>query len=210
MLLHIRPKLLCPFRDCAIVDLTIEPFGLTLRGDRELRTGHPYPNKRYFVASRRSTRKALDGILIETPEHVPAYRYTARWSIAAQLLITHHVSCEVLDRDFDVASEDSTLWLAYYDSLGGWRSRDPSGGWGKRQSEPLMEFLPGENGPWPSDAINERGWIIERRDVLKMPTIERERFLTTGNFLGRKPTPETAFRLHAPGRGDPQSPHLLR
>jgi hypothetical protein len=68
-----------------------------------------------------------------------------------------------------------------------------------------MEFLPGERGPRPGDIVNEQGWIVERHDNLRMPTIERERFLATGNFVDRRPTPETALQTDTPGRPDAHS-----
>jgi hypothetical protein len=145
MLLHIIPKLFSTVRDCTIADLTIEPFGLQLRGGVELRTVRPYLNKRYAVAARRIGRKALDGILIETPEPISAYSYTARWAIEAQHLVTHHVTCKLLDRDFDAASEDSVLWYAHSESLGGWISREPD------QIAPLQR---------------ERSWNLKRASMM--------------------------------------------
>jgi Family of unknown function (DUF6012) len=91
------------------------------------------------VAARRVGRKALAGILIETPELVAAYSYTARWAIEAQHLVTHHVSCKLLDRDFDAASENSVLWYAHCESLGGWKSREPDHIAPIRR-EPVMEL----------------------------------------------------------------------
>jgi hypothetical protein len=121
MLLHIIPKLFSGVPHCTIADLTIEPFGLHLRGGVELPTVRPYPNKRYAVAARRIGRKALEGILIETPEPVAAYSYTARWATEAQHRVSHHVTCKLLDRDFDAASKHSVLWYAHSVSLGGWK-----------------------------------------------------------------------------------------
>jgi hypothetical protein len=67
MLLHIRPKLFSYCDAVELVDLEIKPLGLFLRGGRELATRRPYPNKGYVVGCRRAgSRKALDGILIET------------------------------------------------------------------------------------------------------------------------------------------------
>jgi hypothetical protein len=197
MLLHIIPKLFSTVRDCTIADLTIEPFGLQLRGGVELRTVRPYLNKRYAVAARRIGRKALDGILIETPEPISAYSYTARWAIEAQHLVTHHVTCKLLDRDFDAASEDSVLWYAHSESLGGWISREPDQ-IAPLQREPVMELEArvddGERKPGRVDKLTARGLIIERREVFNLPTIEPERLLT-GPDHELRPTPAIALRI---------------
>jgi Family of unknown function (DUF6012) len=86
MLLHIRPKLFAPFKDpVALVDLEITLFGLQFRGGVDLATRRPYPNKRFPVACRREARKALDGILIETPGPVDEFHVTARWATPSLL-----------------------------------------------------------------------------------------------------------------------------
>jgi hypothetical protein len=58
MLMHIRPRIYCPFGDednhhvaVKLIELTLEPLGLYLRDGVELATGRPYPNKSYVVAS---------------------------------------------------------------------------------------------------------------------------------------------------------------
>lgn len=97
MLLHIRPRLFCPFKNVALVDLTIEPLVLQLVGGIDLATGRPYRNKYYTVAYRKQGRKAIDGILIETGNPIEELGYTARWAIEAALLVTHRVLYTALD-----------------------------------------------------------------------------------------------------------------
>jgi hypothetical protein len=60
LLVHIRPKILAPWKEVQLVALTVEPFGLDLRGDVDLMTRRPYPNKDYAVACRKG-RKAIEG-----------------------------------------------------------------------------------------------------------------------------------------------------
>jgi hypothetical protein len=146
MLLHIRPRLFCPFKNVALVDLTIEPLGLQLVGGVDLATGRPYPNKRYTVAYRKQGRKAIDGILIETGNPIEEVRYTARWAIEAALLVTHRVLYTVLDREFDAASDNACLWHGYSGELGGWANRFPAGAKGLAPAaiEPMIEVVPRE------------------------------------------------------------------
>jgi hypothetical protein len=88
----------------ALIDLTVEPFGLYLRGDVDLDTRFPYPNKRIAVACRKKGRKALNGILIQVPTAVD-FEYTARWAVDAQFVSTHRVMHRLLDKELDAASE---------------------------------------------------------------------------------------------------------
>src|ERR1700683_4536693 len=101
MLLHIRPRLFCPFRNTALIDLEIKPLGIHLLGGVDLTTRRHYPNKRYAVACRKRGHKAFDGILIETETRVTDLLYTARWAIEGELCVTHSVDYKVLDHDFD-------------------------------------------------------------------------------------------------------------
>jgi len=200
MLLHLQPRLYSPFKNVAIVDVTIEPFGLRLAGGVDLATGRPYPNNHYAVACRKNkTRKALEGLLIEVPGPVDEWRMTARWSVEAECVVTHRVDYKLLDHDFDTASENQMLWYAACAELGGWSNRWPSPD--LRQSRPVMEVLPREYSEREKpvtyrDTLDvERGLIVERCQTFRLPTIERGR-LTHPRFRGcRFPPLEAAFRL---------------
>ena len=50
-------------------------------------------------------RKAYDGLLIEKETPVDKLRFTARWSIEAEFIVTHTVCYSIIDNDFDAASE---------------------------------------------------------------------------------------------------------
>jgi hypothetical protein len=182
MLLHIRPRLYCPFRNVALIDLEIEPLGIHLRGGVDLRVGRPYPNKWYSVACRKLGRKAMDGILIETPGPVNEFSCRARWAIQAELMVTHSVEYRVIDHDFDAASDSMILWSACCAELGGWSNRRPE----RRErdvplvSEPVMEVVAGRvDVRRAAKDVIRGGWIVERNESFAMPTIERERILQT-------------------------------
>jgi Family of unknown function (DUF6012) len=196
MLLHIRPRLFCPFGNVELVELTIDPLGLHLRGGVDLATRRPYPNKRYAVACRREGRKAIDGILIESSRSVAKLDYTARWVVDAEFVATHRVGYKLLDHEFDAASDNMTLWYATSRSLGGWSSRWPAWAEGlpPATAEPRMEIIPGDASR-AGDVLDARGRIVERREVFSMPTIERERILNPKLDGERTPTLDSAFRL---------------
>jgi hypothetical protein len=195
MLLHIRPRLYSPFRDITkLVKLGIEPFGVEF-GVGELRTGRPYPNRRYAVGCLRRGRKALDGVLIETPKDVDEFRCTARWAVGAELVVTHRVDYKVIDHDFDAASDSMILW---HGTTSGWADRFPTEvkGIALVKLEPMMEIEPRED---PDNRrlnrdLMEGGWIVNRHESFSMPTIERER-ITKPRFGERMPSLEVALQL---------------
>ncbi len=197
MLLHIRPRLYSPFRNVSLIDLEIEPLGVALVGGRDLRTGRPYPNKHYAVACRKQGHKAIDGILIESEAFIEEFRYTARWAVEAELVVTHRVDYKVLDKEFDAASDSMILWHACCGELGGWSSRMPTQT--ERSvpvaTEPVMEVVPRTvDRRRVSEDVVEAGRIVSRHECFAMPTIERERILQTR--LGERiPSVQMAFRL---------------
>ena len=200
MLLHIRPRLFSSFfRQVTVVDLRIAEFDLHLVGGIDLVTRHPYPNRGYFVVCRREGRnKRIDGIFIEMAGWIEAFRCVTRWAFESAWVVEHTVHYKLLDRDFDAASDDMTLWNGYHLEDGGWPDRRPA--WALRavpcRSEPVMHVLPedrdhiGET----DDEEDEAGWIVRRRQRFAMPTIERERLLAP-ELGSRRPGLASAFRL---------------
>lgn len=197
MLLHLRPRILSSFRNVALVDLKIAPLSLQLEGGTDLAVRRPYPNKRYSVACRRKGHKAMDGILIETSSFVRELDYTARWAIEGTMAVTHSVVCQILDRDFDAASEDMTLWYACCEELGGWSDRFPPRDKSAPPTalEPTMEVVAAhvDQRRQASDTIFA-GLIVARKEIFSMPTIERERILDP-RLNDRIPLLSEAFHL---------------
>lgn len=192
MLLHIRPRLISPFKHVALIDLEIAPLGMRLTGGVDLATRRPYPNKRYAVACRKKGHKAIDGILVETKTPVDELHTTARWAIDASVSVTHDVHYKLLDHDFDAASDDAMLWHACCAELGSWSSRLPA----KREPEPMMEIKPRNSDRHSNtrDFVDEKGLITKRIQTYAMPTIERARILDT-RLNTRIPLLDTAFCL---------------
>lgn len=178
MLLHLRPTMLSSETVVSLIDLQVEPFGLYLRGGRELMTGRPYPNKHYNVVCRKKGKKAIRGILLKVDGPVEGFNYTARW-LAGGIVVTHRVSCSILDQEFGAASDDMWLW------------RGTSGGWGNRMPDGFRDAVPmyvqpvmqlvdsSEQRSATVDVVNfKSGWIIDRTQVFAMPTIEPERLFS--------------------------------
>jgi hypothetical protein len=179
MLIHIRPTLYGP-REVAIVDVEIAPLGIKLVGGVDITIGRPYPNKWYKVARRKQGNKAVKGILLETAEPIDKLVCISRWAVAAEFCVTHRVEYQILDRDFDAASDSTILWHACCEELGGWSDRMPKGGnhIPPMARAPRMDVFPDTRHELQSskDTI-ERGVIVYRFDRFAMPTIERQRIL---------------------------------
>ncbi len=197
MLWHISPRLLSPFKNVAIVDVEIRPLGLHLVGGVNLATRRPYRNNRYAVACRKQGQKAIDGLLLETTP-LDDLHITARWTIADAIIVTHHVHYQLLDHDFEAASDDIVLWYACSAEFGGWSNRCPA--WLNPTClgyvSPVMEVDPHNlyQRMKTEDILDEQsGMIISRRQTFAMPTIERDRLLST-KINSRLPPLSAVFR----------------
>lgn len=205
MLLHLVPKLYLAHgaRDLAVelVDLTIEPFGMVLQGGRDLTARKPYPNKNYLVGCRKAGQKAINGVLVELSKPVTTLSTITRWSVDAEVVLTHRVERQILDADFDLISDDMLLWYGTSESLGGWSSRWPKdmapGAPGDLQ--PRMDLWAPEMGGlpqqvWRRDRV-EKGVILERAESIAIPTLESGRLLGPRAKVDRYPEMADAFRV---------------
>lgn len=206
MLIHITPKLFLSNRfvapKCELIDITIEEFGIVLAGNKDLATRRPYPNKNYLVGCKKQGQKAIDGILIDTPNHVPSFTSVARWAINADSIVTHKTNYIVLDEDFDAVSDSMPLWYATGNELGNWSSRWPecSNELIPASAQPRMDVWPATNGGIArqgevTDILGPNGLILERNETFRMPTIERDRILGERAKHERFPAYEDAFQM---------------
>ena len=185
-LLHLVPRFFGSFAAVELVDLSLEPIGLTLRGGMDLATRKPYPNKRYSIACRKRGQRAIEGILVVMKAPVESLDYTARWSVDAEVVVTHRVRYRLLDHEFDAASDDKMLWHACSPSLGGWASRWPKPDDAKSlgSTAPVMvahvsdatHFPEGNAGAPAQHQFAEGGLIVDRHQEFGLPTLERGRF----------------------------------
>jgi hypothetical protein len=199
MLLHLRPTIISSGVLVDLIDLCIEPFGLYLRGGRELMTGRPFPNKRYTVVCRKKGKKAIVGILLQADAPITEFHYIARW-LADGIVVTHRVYRSVLDQDFGAASEDMMFWHGMWR---GWKNRVPEGlrNAVPQQVQPVMQLVD-SSGKTSStlDIVDfETGWITDRTQIFAMPSIEPDR-LSCPEFRERMPALEDAFEARAARR----------
>lgn len=209
MLLHLQPRLFTSHECVDLIDVRIEPFGLTLRNRAEIMARRPYPNKRYLVACRKVGRVAIDGIYISMAERVSDIECTTRWAIDASYVAVHTVQYSIVDDDFDAATADPILWSAFSKGLGGWSCRYPGGRDGRDslgcQCKVAMVVTPEDRKIFErpnaqgvfSDTqgdfkTNSRGNIIGLQQKFRMPTVERDRLLTSSAPV-RHPTIKQAF-----------------
>lgn len=196
MLIHLRPRCFSPFEEVQLVELRIDALNLTLAGGTDLTTGRPYPNKRYAVGCRKIGRKALDGILIETPGRLRSFVAVYRWAINAEHVAEHHVEYSVLDEEYDAVTENMVMWAGASEALGGWSNRWPEGLSGSPASmQPTMEVLRTREKSIRElqDTCNGHGLIARRTERFSMPTVEPERIVTS--VWDRTPTMDHALRL---------------
>ena len=178
MLIHFVPCLRVnqPGARADLMDFTCPEAGLLLQGGKHLKTGAPYPNKQYLAACRNDGRKkAVSGFLVRIPRRLRQFTTTTRWRLADDLTLSHHVGHQVLDDDFDMVTEALLYWYGYGER---WQTRWPESlkGIALVAAQPRMAIVPGDgrNTVQLADRI-ENGIIMERREAIQMPTVERER-----------------------------------
>lgn len=200
MLIHLTPRMFaCRHTEhCTLIDWASVELSLTLKGDKDLIARRPYSNKNYLVACRKVGLKAMNGILIETPQPVREFTAVTRWAIAANHIATHRVRYIVLDNEYDALSENMILWYGMSEYLGGWKSRWPElpEGSTPANTQPRMEVAPqAKKRGEVIDVIDAHGLLIERTELFRLHTIERDRLLNIKeSVVERIPAIEAAFR----------------
>lgn len=202
MLIHIIPRILLARYhrvDCSLIDFSCAELNLVLREGADLTVGRPYPNKTYLVARRSIGRRAVDGILIETPSFVPEFTTITRWAVNGDRVLTHEVRHIMLDEDHDAATESMSLWYAC-----GHAGREFPRRWPEHvnygppvSTQPLMELRPSERHGTCEDTTDASGWLTRRRETFVMHTVERDRIDVLGKAWSsiRTPALETVLRL---------------
>ncbi|KJQ88412.1 DUF6012 family protein [Vibrio sp. S512-13] len=202
MLIHIIPRIYRPIElafigKCQLKKLSIPELDFTLT-DSDLKTGTPYPNKNYFVASRKEGRKHLFGLLIETKKDFASLTVMCEWNIEGldqeQSTATHEIKINLLDNEHDAISTDVLYWKSMSESLGGWEDRTPTI---YKSSVPLwlypdMRLMQSEEQVGVT-AIEQgfNGIVRKQSNKIDVPTIQRERFRTFG--CDRFPGLESAY-----------------
>ncbi|MBF8164316.1 hypothetical protein IVE04_24430 [Pseudomonas mendocina] len=195
MLIHLIPAIVSDL-PCSLVDLTCTELNLNLSGGKELAVRRPYPNKNYQVSCRKVGQKAMNGILVETQTPVQEFTVATRWAVAASHIATHRVHYILAEADFDTVTQEMMLWGSLLAEEGEYQCRYPINGvYGSPlESQPKMEaFKRIKRVGEITDKLGECGALIERFEVFRLPTVERERLHLC--FYGdRMPAIEHAFK----------------
>ena len=177
-LYHIRPRIFSPGVDAVLAELWIDDLGIRLNVE-DVRTGRPYPNKRWHVAHRRIGRKHVDGILLAFSDWPPNFDVLAHWAMdGAKYLFTQRTMYMLMDKDFGAASDDHTPWGPASEETCGCRGtyKDRWPTWARLDNEmPITEVFP-QHQPL-LDVFDEEGRLIDKTEAFALPTIEPERIL---------------------------------
>lgn len=208
MLMHLVPRLFNRFGDVKIdlLDISIPDINLKLLADKDIVARTPYPNKCYYVACKKTGRKAVNGILVDFEKPVDKFSVVTNWLISTRnkqlKQVQHIVNYTVLDRDFNYATDDPTIWYASYNSV--FKNRWPE----KYEHLPPIDLHPNmkvftcDYEPNRGDDIVnhiEDGVIIKRIENYDIPTVEQARLFGNNIRLhgNRMPVVEHAFTSRA-------------
>ncbi|KGG87418.1 hypothetical protein P245_20360 [Comamonas thiooxydans] len=204
MLIHITPRFYAQpghqfqIAECRLLSLQIHELGVDLKSS-DLVTRKPFPNKSHWVGSRNIGRKALEGILFETPGHIPAFTTKARWAVNEEHIVVHEIEYRVLDQEFDTISDNTMLWSAGKMQSLQYPSRWPANmSWESSPGQPYMEIFPDPSGPRSQrqhvrDTVSADRLITLRQESLDMPTLERTRISST-DWTARMPPMNSVIR----------------
>lgn len=182
MLIHLSPQILLPIitDKCRLIKISCPELGISLTGGVDVVGRRPFPNKRYVVACRKEGDKPVHGLLIQAPAHVPEFNVTTEWCLPDNTLLTHRVRYIVLDDEYDTISENMLSWYATSSTGGERESRWPevSAYTSPAKSQPRMGVVKndGRSGEI-TDVLNSSGNLVERQEVFRLHTIQRDRVL---------------------------------
>ncbi|MEW5511890.1 DUF6012 family protein [Pseudomonas asiatica] len=203
MLIHVTPKILTGKDhhrvDVSLVDVSIPDFGLTLRGGVDIVGRKPYPNKYYTVACRKVGREAVVGLLLDVDRQVRDFTITTRWALVADVVVKHVVKYEILDEEYDAATDCMLIWSGFMGDGTQFQNRWPESAkeFVPASHQPRMDVLAGcgKKGDF-KDTQTPYGIILERHESIQIPTVERERLVRRASSINnRLPHFEHAIRL---------------
>lgn len=203
MLIHITPRIFLPHRfEANILDVTIDQLGLSLKGGVDIKVCRPYPNKNYWIARAKSGKKAVAGILVDTPSHIDHFTVISRWAVGKGTTAVHRVDYEVLDADYQAVTDNMMLWYGCSGLLGDWASRWPEGEQysAPAYEQPTMELFTEKHGGLSRttrvhDKLDVGGRIAERNETFRVPTVEADRIIKTRLTDIPIPSMESVIRL---------------
>lgn len=183
----------------SLIDIQSPELGLHLHGGRDVEARRPYPNKHYQVVCRKKGRLAIEGLLIECPEHVEKFTVVVRWFLNGRTRLIHRITYNVLDQDFDAVSDNMVLWMRCSFNGREYKNRWPSGAahWTPASAQPRMTILcdDGRVGNF-QDTVDQHGIVVQRTEVCYLRTIESER-LSVANPFALAPLPHRSDAFKA-------------
>lgn len=202
MLIHLTPRFYAQPRkafligECRLISLQVCELGVDLKAS-DLVSRKPFPNKHHWVASRNIGRKAVEGILIETADHVQTFTSRARWLVNEEHIVAHEVEYTVLDQEFDSVSDKTMLWYAGTMQGRHYESRWPADVASHGRAQPVLELFPRTGEPASpvhpyTDTLSELGLVKLRQEKLSMPTLQRTR-ITETDWSDRMPPEHTVL-----------------
>ncbi|MCS6271840.1 hypothetical protein G3489_19385 [Shewanella baltica] len=203
MLLHLNPRLLLVKQEqnANIVSVEIPELSLILSAGREIAATRPYPNKRYLSVARIIDNRISEkhGILLNVNNSLTNFTVITIWKIEdSDHLCIHTVHYQLIDRDFDCASDCMLLWHGVFGEK--FKSRFPLDlpeDTTPLNTQPRMDVSSGSNKKTrgvESEELDNKGYVISRVERFNLPTIEQERI--TGDAFGlsiKFPTLSDAF-----------------
>lgn len=175
MLIHLRPRFYTGVKTGFMVEtavlreLIIPTFGVHL--SKELRTGHPYPNKRYWVG-RVGGRKHVDGIFFDfdvTKHALSYFEVIAHWLVNDEYWVTNKISYFVTDNEFDAVTDDCFFFAnAFYG--------EPFAARAKASYPAPAEIVLSEEGgadKYESGIVEHSNGIVAfRSSMMELPSVE--------------------------------------
>lgn len=201
MLLHLSPRYYLRYSDIQLdlIDVSVPELNLTLKGDIDIVTRTPYPNKCYQIACRKKGRKAINGIFVKTDKKLTNFTQITRWAVNGEIA-THKIHFHILDSDFDAITSEIMMWHAFHDTPFSSRKSEIHENWLPATDQPRMlpiienkKECQREQQRLIYNLVSDDGFIIERTEFFPIPTVETHRI--TVPFWGNKrfPSPDDAF-----------------
>lgn len=199
MLLHLSPTVL--LRTCkeanniSIDEIEFPEYSYVLKSGKDITARRPYRNKRYLVACRKKSQKAIDGIFIKLPKKKKQLLVNVVWIGVTGEKLTHSIRYLFCDDEYDAATEKMVLWTAQTIGNQAYPNRTLQSGQIPSRSQPRMATFPDDERVGNiRDSHDSHHVLVHRMEEFKLPTIEPSRLIADqGSFNNRFPSLDDVF-----------------
>ncbi len=197
MKVHLTPSIYNQYSDVHVelIDLEFPELNLVLKQGIDVVACTPYPNKRINVVRRKKGRKAINGFFVDIPEDMKTFTLKTRWSVDAERILVHTVNYNLIDSDYDFATQDPTMWYATYD--GSQESRMPCDGITPCNYNARMEVVfNAKETRKQGDFVDsyQDSMLVSRVENYPLPTIKGSHLFGKYNsHLARMPSVDDSF-----------------